>query len=145
MVYNKFKQGFLKNLLAYVVMIAFLTITVLLVVFDNDPIRIAISIISFCILMLFFVYDLFLSDVFIFKEDGFYTNKYQSNNPSYRPKLFKKTYVQFDTISKIDKRLWSKRRFVLIIYFVDEEPLQYVFEHEDTRDFIYDKLLELTK
>ena len=145
MVYNKFKQGFLKNLLVYVVMIVCLTITVLLVVFDDNPIRITASIICFGILVLFFIYDLFLSEVFIFKEASFLTNKHPFNNPKYAPKLFEKTPVQYGTIDKIEKCLWDKRRFVLIIHFKEDEPLQYVFTHEDSRDFVYDKLLELIK
>ena len=32
-----------------------------------------------------------------------------------------------------------------IIHFKEDEPLQYVFEHEGSRDFIYDKLSELIK
>ena len=143
MVYNKFKQGFLRNLLAYILMIVFLTITILLAVFDDNPIRITFSIICFCALMIFFVYYLFFSEVFIFKEASFFTNKHPFNNPKYAPKLFGKISVQYNTIVKIEKRLLDKRRFVLVIHFVDEEPLQYVFEHEGTRNFIYDKLSEL--
>ena len=145
MIYNKFKQGFLRNLLAYVMMIVFLTIIALLAVFDDNSIRITISIICFGVLMLFFVYDLFLSEVFIFKEDCFYTNKYPFNNPKYSPKLFKKTSIQLSTITKVEKRLFDKKRFVLIIHFKEDEPLQYVFTHENTIDFIYDKLSEFTK
>ena len=145
MIYNKFKQGFLRNLLAYVMMIAFLTIIALLAVFDDNPILITISIICFGVLMLFFVYDLFLSEVFIFKEASFLTNKHPFNNPKYAPKLFEKTSVQYSTIDKIEKSLWDKRRFVLIIHFKEDEPLQYVFTHENTIDFIYDKLSEFTK
>ena len=143
MVYNKFKQGFLKNLFAYVVMVVFLTLTVLLVIFDDNPVRITASVICFGILLLFFIYDLFLSEVFIFKEAYFLTNKYPYNSPKYAPKLFKKSSVQYNTIMKIEKRSWDKRRFVLIIYFKEDEPLQYIFAHEDSRDFVYDKLLEL--
>lgn len=145
MVYNKFKQGFIKNLLAYVVVIVFLIITVLLVVFDDNPVRITASIICFGILVLFFIYDLFLSEVFIFKEASFLTNKHPFNNPKYAPKLFEKISVQYSTIDKIEKSLWDKRRFVLIIHFKEDEPLQYVFTHEDTRDFVYDKLSQLKK
>ncbi|MBR3686557.1 MAG: hypothetical protein IKL66_03640 [Clostridia bacterium] len=145
MIYNKFKQGFLKNLLAYVVMIVFLTLTVLLVVFDDNPIRITASMICCAVLVLFFIYDLFLSEIFIFKEACFLTNKYPFNNSKYAPKLFKKISVQYSTISKIEKRLWDKRRFVLIIHFKEDEPLQYVFTREDSRNFIYDKLSELKK
>ena len=145
MVYNKFKQGFLKNLLAYVVMIVFLAITVLLVIFDDNPIRITASIICVGMLTLFFIYDLFLSEVFIFKEASFFTNKHPFNNPKYAPKLFEKTSIQYSTIYKIEKRLWDKKRFVLIINFKEDEPLQYVFEHEGSRDFIYDKLSEMIK
>ena len=143
MVYNKFKQGFFRNLLVYVEMIVFLTITVLLVVFDDNHIRITASIICFGVFVLFFIYDLFLSEVFIFKHDCFLTNKYPFDNPKYAPKLFKKTSVQYSTITKIEKRLWDKKRFVLILHFEEDEPLQYVFEHEDSRDFVYDKLSEL--
>ena len=142
MIYNKFKQGFFRNFLAYVLIMVFLAITVLLAVFDHDPNRITISIIGFCVLMLFFVYDLFFSEVFIFKGDCFFTNKYPFNNPKYAPKLFKKISVQYKTIIKIEKRLLGKRRFALIIHFKEDEPLQYVFTHEDTRDFICDKLQE---
>ena len=145
MVYNKFKQGFLKNLLAYVVMIVFLAITVLLVIFDDNPIRITASIICVGMLTLFFIYDLFLSEVFIFKEASFFTNKHPFNNPKYAPKLFEKKSIQYSTIYKIEKRLWDKKRFVLIINFKEDEPLQYVFEHEGSRDFIYDKLSEMIK
>lgn len=145
MVYNKFKQGIFRNLLAYVVMIVFLAITVLLVVFDDNPIRITASIICVGILVLFFIYDLFLSEVFIFKEASFLTNKHPFNNPKYAPKLFEKTSIQYSAIDKIEKSLWDKRRFVLIIHFKEDEPLQYVFEHEVSRDFIYDKLSELIK
>ena len=145
MVYNKFKKGFLKNLLSYVMMIVFLAITVLLVVFDDNPIRITASIICVGILGLFFIYDLFLSEIFIFKEASFLTNKHPFNNPKYAPKLFEKTSVQYSTIDKIEKRLWDKRRFVLIIHFKEDEPLQYFFQHEDSRDFIYDKLSEMIK
>ena len=145
MIYNKFKQGIFRNLLAYVVMIVFLAVTVLLLIFDNNPIRIITSVICFGILTLFFIYDLFLSEVFIFKESRFLTNKYPYNSPKYAPKLFKKTSVQYKTIIKIEKCLWDKRRFVLIIHFKEDEPLQYIFAHEDSRDFIYDKLSELKK
>ena len=145
MIYNKFKQGFLKNLLAYVLMIVFLAITVLLVIFDDNPIRITASIICVGMLALFFIYDLFLSEVFIFKEASFFTNKHPYNNPKYVPKLFEKTSIQYSTIDKIEKRLWDKKRFALIIHFKEDEPLQYVFEHEGSRDFIYDKLSEMIK
>ena len=145
MIYNKFKQGFLRNLLAYVLMIVFLTITILLAVFDDNPIRITASIICVVMLALFFIYDLFLSEVFIFKEASFFTNKHPYNNPKYAPKLFEKTSIQYSTIDKIEKRLWDKKRFALIIHFKEDEPLQYVFEHEGSRDFIYDKLSEMIK
>ena len=143
MVYNKFKQGVFRNLLTYVVMIGSLAVTVLLLIFDDNSIRITVSVICFGILMLVFVYDLFLSEIFIFKETCFLTNKYPLNSPKYAPKLFKKTSVQYNTIIKVEKRLWDKRRFVLIIYFKEDEPLQYVFEHEGSRDFIYEKLSKL--
>ena len=142
MVYNKFKQGFFRNFLAYVLIIVFLAITVLLAVFDHNPNRITISIIGFCVLMFFFVYDLFFSEIFIFKDDCFFTNKHPFNNPKYAPKLFKKISVQYDAIIKIENRLLGKRRFALILHFKEDEPLQYVFTHEDTRNFICDKLRE---
>mgnify|MGYP003313992953 CR=1 FL=1 len=46
-----------------------------------------------------------------FKEDCFLTNKCSFNNPKYTPKLFKKTSVRYNTIIKIEKRLWNKKRF----------------------------------
>ena len=145
MVYNKFRQGFLKNILAYIVMIITFVITVLLIIFAKNLTGILVTLICFGILMIGFVYDLFLSDVFIFKDDSFSTNKYPFNSPKYAPKLFRKISVQFNEIVKIEKRLWNARRYVLVINFKDEEPLQYVFTNKDTRDFIYNKFSELIK
>jgi len=145
MVYNKFKQGFLRNILAYIMLAFLLTITVLLIIFSKNPIEIAISILFFLVLVLFFIHDLFLSEIFIFKDDCFSTNKYQFENPKYTPKLFGKVSVRIDSITKLEKRLWNNRRFVLIIHLKDEEPIQYVFNHDDTRDFIYNKLLSVRK
>ena len=91
MIYNKFKQGFFRNFLAYVLIMVFLAITVLLAVFDHDPNRITISIIGFCLLMLFFVYDLFFSD-----------------NPQSELMIAKKLHISQQAISKRKKAIFSK-------------------------------------
>ncbi len=145
MFYNKFKQGFLRNILAYILIFIFLAVTVVLIIFDDNSARITVSVISFVFLAAAFIYDLFFADVFKFESDRFYTNKQPLGSIKYAPKLFRKVSVRYDTIYKLEKRILDRTRFVLIISFKDEEPLQYVFTHEDTRDFIYDKLTELMK
>ena len=145
MVYNKFKQGFLRNFLSYILTIVFLIITILFFVFDADISYRVISVVCLGFLLITLVCQLFFVDVFVFKNDCFSTNKYPFNSPKYLPKLLGKVSIRFAAITGIEKRLWSGGSFVLIIHLKEEEPLQYVFAYEDTRDFIYDKLLELTK
>ena len=58
--------------------------------------------------MLAFIYDLFFTEVFIFKENGFYTNM-RSNNRNYIPKYFKKVAVPYNIIIKIERRILHKK------------------------------------
>lgn len=144
MVYNKYKHGFLDNLLAYIVMLLFFIVSVLSIILAESPGYIVLTVVFFCLLMLAFIYDLFFTEVFIFKENGFYTNM-RSNNRNYIPKYFKKVAVPYNIIIKIERRILHKKSYALQLSIENDEPIVYFFEKEKVRDFVYDKLIEITK
>lgn len=145
MVYNKFKRGFSKNILAYIALVVFSTLSVLLVILDDSVPSLVIAVLGFLVILLAFIYDMFFCGVFVFDDSYVHTNKYPRGNSKYAPKMFRKASIQLHTIIKVEKRTLGRKQFLLTLCFADDEPLQYVFEHEDTRDYIYNKLVELTK
>ena len=151
MVYNKFKEGFLRNLPTYLIMFLFsgtmLTCMIGRMMTEDHWLPIVIvGTVFWFVCFVGMIYNLLFSDVVIFDEQALYTNRHPyRNNEKYRPKRFKKVKIPYDQITKVEKRILSHRQCLLIIHLKDDEPVTYYFEHKNTRDSICDSLLQYAK
>ena len=108
-------------ILPFVMMTIFFVICILLTIFsDNVGGKICIIILTFIIFSMF-LYDLLYLQTFTFHDDRFETN-YLINTDveQYKNKLFKKVFIKYEDIKKIEERTNGKYKKIYL-YTNDDE------------------------
>jgi len=108
-------------ILPFIIMAIFFGIGILLTLFDYNIARKVCAIILTLILFLMFIYDLLYLQTFTFHNDGFETN-YLINTDveKYKNKLFKKVFIKYKDIKKIEERTNRKHKKIYLYTHNDE-------------------------
>lgn len=108
-------------ILPFIMMAIFFVICILLTIFDDNVGRKICTIILTIIIFLAFFYDLLYLHTFTFCDDGFKTN-YLINTDveQYKNKLFKKVFIKYEDIMKIEERTNGKHKKIYLYTHDDE-------------------------
>ncbi len=108
-------------ILPFIMMAIFFVICILLVVFDDNGGRKICTIILTLIIFSMFLFDLLYLQTFTFHNDGFETN-YLINTDveKYKNKLFKKVFIKYEDIKKIEERTNGKHKKIYLYTHDDE-------------------------
>lgn len=108
-------------ILPFIMMTLFFVICILLIIFDDNVGRKVCAIILTLLIFLEFLYDLLYLQTFTFHNDGFETN-YLINTDvgKYKNKLFKKVFIKYEDIKKIEERTNGKHKKIYLYTHDDE-------------------------
>lgn len=124
-------------ILPFIMMAIFFVICILLSIFDDNVGRKVCAIILTLIIFLVFLYDLLYLQTFTFYNDGFKTNYLVNTDlEQYKNKLFKKVFIKYADIKKIEERTNGKHKKIYL-YTHDDELVSIDIECHFTEIYNY--------